>query len=665
MLVDFGRAGWLQKARSQPDKVRQVLQKVKTDGITTTMEAVRAKLDQPISLGYCAAGVVTDVGRAARGFTEGDRVVTNGPHAEYVRIPHTLAARIPDGVSMEAAAFTPLAAIGLQGIRLAQPTLGETVVVYGLGLIGLLTLQLARANGCRVIGIDRASDRLALAEQFGGIPVSADSGELAVARVLELTGGVGADAVLLALATSQDEPMHFAAAMSRKRGRLVLIGVTGLKLARDDFYKKELSFQVSCSYGPGRYDPAYEEGGGDYPLPFVRWTEQRNFDACLALMADGRLNPQPLISHRFSLDNTQQAYELVAGGGPSLGIVLEYPPEAHPVSHEVQVQRADALPAGARIGWIGAGNFSTRTLIPAFKAGGAILEGIASSGGVSASIAAREHGFVRAMSDAASLVADDRVDTLVVATRHDSHASWASRALRSGKHVFVEKPLSITEESLGEVMAAARASGCVLTVGFNRRFAPLTLALRKALTNRGARAITITVNAGRIPREHWTQDPVTGGGRIIGEACHFVDLARSIAGAPISTVAVVSSRQDDALPIDDITVISMAFSNGSVASIQYFANGHPSVPKERVEVYAGGTVAVIENWRRLRVFGARGGSGLLSQPQDKGHRACAAAFLHAVRDGGPLPIPLDELEEVSRWSIRAADLARGLTISGA
>ncbi|MDQ3226868.1 MAG: zinc-binding alcohol dehydrogenase, partial [Chloroflexota bacterium] len=365
MLVEFGRAGWIEKARSQPEKVQQVLSKIRTDGIVPTIDAVRAKLDDPVALGYCHAGIVREVGREVTAFKPGDRVVTNGPHAEYVRVAQTLAAKIPSGVSYEAAAFAPLAAIALEGLRLANPTLGETVVVYGLGPIGLLAVQLARAAGCNVIGIDRSAERCVLAEKFGATALHADEDTDVASAVTERTGGIGADFVLLTLATDSDDPVKHAANMSRKRGRIVLVGVTGLTLRRDDFYKKELSFQVSCSYGPGRYDPSHEESGIDYPLPYVRWTEGRNFSAVLNLMADGRLDPQPLITHRFPIHSAPSAYALITNGTPSLGIVLSYEEKKDEVdqSSRTLVLRKPSPAGKARVGFIGAGNFAARVLI--------------------------------------------------------------------------------------------------------------------------------------------------------------------------------------------------------------------------------------------------------------------------------------------------------------
>src|SRR5690242_10844857 len=657
MLIEFGRAGLLEKARRQPDKVKQVLDKVRTDGLSTTLSAVRAKLDQPIPLGYCNAGVVIDAG-AASGFSPGDRVVTNGAHAEYVRVARTLAARIPPGVTFEQAAFTPVAAIGLQGIRLAAPTLGETVVVYGLGLIGLLTVQLLRANGCRVLGIDRDAGRLALAERLGAVAIDGAEGDT-VARVLAHTNDAGADAVLLTLASDSDEPIHHAAQLARQRGRLVLVGVTGLALRRDDFYKKELSFAVSCSYGPGRYDPGYEEQGVDYPLGHVRWTEQRNFDAVLALMADGRLDPAPLISHRFAFDRVHGAYDVVAGGEPSLGVVLSYPerrdsapaPALRTITH---TSPSTALGATS-VAIIGAGNFAVRTLLPALRDDGVRLHTIASGNGTSAAIAAQKFGFERVTTDLDAVFDSPDIDAVFVLTRHDTHADLAHRALRSGKHVFVEKPLGLTEEEVARVADAARASDRMLMVGFNRRFAPLTVELQRKLAGRGGPLATvITVNAGAIPRDHWTQDAEQGGGRVVGEACHFIDLARALTGGPIVALHTTSAHGRDGRAVNDIATLSLSFGEGSVSAIHYIASGARSYPKERVECFFDGRTVSIDNWRRLRDWGSaipwRVGAGT----QDKGHADELRAWLRAIRSGGPAPIPLDEIIEVSRWAVHAA-----------
>lgn len=663
MLVDFGRSNLLEKARKQPEKVRQVLDKVRTDGLGPTLEAVRSKLEQPIPLGYCQAGVVVDVGAEVAGFRKGDRVVTNGPHAELVRVPWTLAARIPEGVEFSAAAFTPLAAIGLQGLRLAAPTLGETVVVYGLGLIGLLSVQLARASGCRVIGIDRIPERVRMAEASGAIPLLAGDTTDLPAAVEALTGGVGADIVLLTLATDSDEPVHQAAVMCRKRGRIVLVGVSGLGLRRDDFYKKELSFQVSCSYGPGRYDPSYEDGGVDYPLPFVRWTEARNFAAVLDLMASGRLDPMPLVTHRFPFEEAVKAYDLITGGEESLGILLDYAPREEDRTSSDRITVLDASPIQASrgvLGCIGAGNFASRMLVPAFTKAGATLHTVASSGGTTAAIVARKHGFRKAASDVQAILAEPEIDTVAVATRHDSHARLVVEALRAGKHVFVEKPLALTMDEMDQVEAAARDAGRVLCVGFNRRFAPLVLKARKALQGRaGPLVALLTVNAGTIPPDHWTRDTVVGGGRLLGEGCHFLDLARCLIGAPIHELSVTpaSSRSG---PLDDVALVQVGFTDGSSASIHYLANGNKSYPKERVELFWDGKILALDNFRRLRGWGLSvPHGGLWGGGQDKGHNALVAAFVSAVRGEGPPPIPLEEILEVSRWAVRMGELSLG------
>jgi predicted dehydrogenase/NADPH:quinone reductase-like Zn-dependent oxidoreductase len=660
-IVEFGRGSMLAKARQQPAKVRQVLDKARTEGVAATIDAVRSKLAEPVALGYCHAGIVVDDHVASR-YAPGTRVVTNGPHAEYVAVPHNLAARIPEGVPFDVAAFTPLAAIGLQGIRMAAPTLGETVVVYGLGLIGLLTVQLLRASGCRVLGVDTNDARLALARQFGADVLDARGGDV-TATVLALTGGVGADAVLLTLAADSDEPVHNAAAMSRKRGRIVLVGVTGLSLRRDDFYAKELSFAVSCSYGPGRYDPSYEDEGHDYPIGFVRWTEQRNFDAVLRLMADGALDPRPLISHRFPFDAAPAAYDLLTSPEPSLGIVLDYPDRggATPTGAD-RVRDVKAAPAAATpysVGVVGAGSFGSRVLIPALAASGARLRAVASSRGTSAAVAARRHGFERVATDLGALFDDPAVDTVAILTRHDSHADLALRALRAGKHVFVEKPLALTDGHLDELEAEVARGGRLLTVGFNRRFAPLARAMRAQLSRRaGPASLVLTVNAGAVPREHWVHSPAAGGGRIAGEACHFIDLARFLVGSPIRALTTVPAVGRDGAAVDDVAHLTIAFADGSTAVVHYLANGSPAFPKERVEAFADGRVWQIDNWRRLRAWGGgTAAGGMLSRP-DKGHADELRAFAAAVRAGGPPPIPYDELFEVSRWTLRAAEAAR-------
>jgi predicted dehydrogenase/threonine dehydrogenase-like Zn-dependent dehydrogenase len=666
MLVDFGRAGWVAKARQQPDKVRQVLEKVGTDGLVPTIEAVRSKLDQPLALGYCNVGVVLEVGADVRGIAPGERVVSNGAHAELVAIQRNLSALIPANVSDDEAAFVVLAAIALQGVRLAMPTLGERFVVTGLGLIGLITVQLLRANGCRVLGIDPDPVKAELARRFGADVVALDRGEDPLEVAESFTQGQGIDGVLITASTQSNEPVSQAAKMCRQRGRIVLVGVTGLQLNRADFFKKELTFQVSCSYGPGRYDPQYEEQGNDYPLGFVRWTEQRNFEAVLDMMSTGRLDVRPLISHRFALDVAPAAYDLLsAGTTPYLGILLEYPAaEIHRVEARTVVL-AEPTSVGKsvgrlRIAFIGAGNYAGRVLIPAFAASDAQFTAIASSGGVTAAHFGRKFGFARATTDTNALIASDDVDVIVVATRHDSHAGLVARALEAGKDVFVEKPLAINKEELERIAAAQSASGGRhVMVGFNRRFAPQVVKMKSLLMGvREPKSFIVTVNAGSIPAAHWTQDPRLGGGRIIGEGCHFVDLLRFLVGHPIESARVQSLGGAAGSIRDDKVAIVLSFTDGSWGTIHYLANGHRAFPKERVEVFCAGRILQLDNFRRLRGYGWQGFKAMNLWRQDKGQKACVAAFMHAVGTGAATPIAFEELLEVARVTIELGEAAR-------
>lgn len=658
MLVDFGKAGWISKAMQQPDKVRMVWDKMKTDGVLPTVEAVFSKLDQPLPLGYCNVGTVVDVGAGVQGFKVGDRVASNGKHADVVSVPVNLCARVPDRVSDEDAAFTVLGAIALQGIRLVQPTLGEAVVVTGMGLIGIVTSQLLRAHGCRVLGIDYDPAKLELARRFGAETVDLSAGEDPVAAADRFSRGRGVDAVIITAATRSNEPMHQAALMCRKRGRIVLVGVTGLELSRDDFFKKELTFQVSCSYGPGRYDPNYEDKGQDYPFGFVRWTEQRNLEAVLDMMSDGRLDVSTLVSHRFPIDDAQGAYELISGSAPSLGILLSYPTPT--TGEEAVLRRTVDLPKsvggaksdGVAVSFLGAGNYATAVLIKAFREAGASLRSVASSGGVSGMHAGRTFGFESTTTDSGSLFSDPRTDAIVVTTRHDSHAGFVLQAIETGKHVFVEKPLCLTLDEADRIESAmaAAAKPIVLMVGFNRRFAPQVQRMQSLLRGAaGPKSFVMTVNAGAIPADHWTQDAEQGGGRIVGEGCHFIDLIRFLAGSPIESV----QRSTMGSPTADTTTFTMRFADGSIGTVHYFSNGCKAFPKERLEVFASGGVLQLDNFRRLQGFGWKGFKKLNLWRQDKGQQACARAFLAAVR-GDAVPIPLEQVLEVARASIRIA-----------
>ncbi len=662
MLVEFGKGNLLSKARQQPEKVKQVLQKMRTDGVGATLEAVASKLDQPIALGYCNVGRVVETGKGVSGFAASDRVVSNGNHAEIVTVPQNLCAKIPDNVSDEAAAFTVLGAIGLQGIRLVKPTLGECVVVTGLGLIGLLTVQMLRAQGCRVLGIDPDPSRLELAKQFGAETVNLSAGEDPLSAAMTFSRGRGVDAVLITASTQSNDPVSQGAQMCRKRGRIVLVGVTGLDLDRADFYEKELSFQVSCSYGPGRYDPDYEERGHDYPVGFVRWTEQRNFEAILDLMASGSLDVETLISHRFAIDDGAKAMELLTADEPSLGIVLRFATgddDAPDLARSVSL----GSPVGeglARVAFLGAGNYASRVLIPAFQSAGAVLDTVVTSGGVSGVHFGRKFGFATATTAVEETLENDAINTVVIATRHDTHANQVLAALRAGKHVFCEKPLCLTLDELGTIEAEAKARPDQhLMVGFNRRFAPQIATMKTLLDQISVpKSLIMTINAGNIPADHWTQDTEVGGGRIIGEACHFIDLLRYLVGAPISDSHVVAMGAHPAVAVrDDKAMITLTFADGSTGAIHYLANGHNSVAKERLEVFADGRVLQLDNFKRLTAHGWKG-QNQNKRNQDKGQDACAAAFVEAVKTGGPPPIPIDELIESSRVAIEIAEELR-------
>lgn len=510
-----------------------------------------------------------------------------------------------------------------------------------------------------MLGIDFDASRLELARRFGAETVDLAAGADPVAAGMAFSRGRGMDAVLVAAATHSNEPMRQAAQMSRKRGRIVLVGVTGLELARSDFYEKELSFQVSCSYGPGRYDAAYEEGGQDYPAGYVRWTEQRNFEAVLDMLADGRLDLKPLISHRFEFAEAARAYGLLAADQPSLGILLDYAGGADqgPAFHatRIEVTPRGGTVAPAVVGFIGAGNYATQILIPAFRKSPARLKTVASALGVSGVHAARKYRIEEAATDARGVLTDSEINTVVIATRHDSHARFIIEALEAGRHVFVEKPLCIDLQQLEAVSAAHAKASRLLMVGFNRRFAPQIVRVKQLLKGASEpKAFVMTVNAGRIPPEHWTQDPAVGGGRLVGEGCHFIDLLRFLAGAPIVAVQAACIGR-----MDDRTSFTLTFGDGSIGTVHYLANGHKSFPKERLEVFCGGRILQLDNFRKLRAFGWPGFRRMNLWRQDKGNEACVAAFVAAVGSGGAAPIPFEELHEVARVSLEIVQALRG------
>lgn len=656
MLVDFGKANLIDKARAQPDKVKMVLEKVQTDGLMTTVEAVKSKLAQPLPLGYCNVGVIDNIGTGVELFQKGDRVVSNGPHADVVRVAKNLVAKIPNNVSDEEASFTVVASIGLQGIRLANPTMGECFVVTGVGLIGLLTVQMLRAQGCRVLAIDFDQDKLELAKAYGAEICNLGMGEDPVAAGMSFSRGAGVDGVIITASTKSNDPVTQAARMSRKRGRIILVGVTGLELSRADFYEKELTFQVSCSYGPGRYDPSYEEQGNDYPLAFVRWTEQRNFEAILDMMSGGQLDVKPLITHRFKFENASDAYDLLTTDKSALGILLQY--DSTPANrHDKSIRLGSTTnytQSEPVIGFVGAGNYASRMLIPAFKQAGAQFHSIATSGGINGVIHGEKSGFEHATTDTQAMIDNPVINTIAIATRHNSHAYFVEKALKAHKNVFVEKPLAITYEELEVVKSAYyESASSKLMVGFNRRFSPQVQKMKQLLTPiKEPKSFIMTMNAGSIPANHWTQDTSVGGGRIIGEACHFIDLMRYLAGSEVISVQARRMGDSNAVEItEDKAAIILGFADGSFGTIHYLANGAASFPKERIEVFAAGATLQLDNFIKLKGFGWKGFKKLNLWKQDKGQTNCAKAFINSIKSGEASPISAEELFEVAKVTI--------------
>ena len=651
MLVEFGKSNLLSKAKQQPDKVKQVLDKVKTDGLKPTLDAVFNKLGEPLALGYCNVGKVIAVGEGVSEFKVGDRVASNGKHAEFVSVPKNLVVHIPEGVSDEEAAFTVIGSIGLQGIRLLNPTFGETVVVVGLGLIGLITAQLLIANGCQVIGVDIDDNKLNLSKNWGVIPFNPKEGDV-VKFVENITGFVGADGVVITASAKSDEIISQAARMSRKRGRIILVGVVGLNLSRAEFYEKELTFQVSCSYGPGRYDDNYEQQGLDYPLPFVRWTERRNFEAILQAIALGKVRVNELISEVVPLEDYLQIYGEI-GLSKSIASILRYneSPNVNP-SNTVKLNSSNFQGAKGVIGIIGAGNFTKMTMLPKLKGSGANFKYIASQGGVTGTALAQKYGFSHSTTDYREILNDSDVDLVLVTTRHNSHAKFSEEILLAGKHVFVEKPLALNTEELERVIAAQQASGKTITVGFNRRFSPHSEKI-KSLLGQAPMNVVATMNAGFIPANVWVHDLKVGGGRIVGEACHYIDLITYFTGSKVKSVCMNAMGVNPEENTDNASIL-LKYENGSTGVINYFANGSKSYEKERVEVFSQERTVILENFRRTTGFGFNGFSKLKTS-SDKGHTTQFKRLIERVKSGGEPLIPLEEIINTTKASFAAIE----------
>jgi polar amino acid transport system substrate-binding protein len=668
MAVDMGKKSLLGKARERPDLVKQVIQKARNEGFVNTFNAVRTRLGTSLALGYSAAGIVAGVGADVTEFRVGDRVACAGlgfaSHAEMLAVPRNLCMRLPDEVSFEAGAFGTLGAIALQGVRLAEPTLGESVVVIGLGLLGQIAVQLLKANGCRVFGIDLDQKKVDLARELG-----ADDGTISNAEaqgaVMAWSRGRGADAVLITAATESNQPVELAGEVSRLKGRVVAVGSVGLDVPRNLYFKRELTLKISMSYGPGRYDPDYEERGHDYPFAYVRWTEGRNIEAFLDLLAEGRVRVEPLITHRFAIEEGERAYQLITGEAkePYLGILLRYDTE-HELERRIELrkparERKHATPA-VRLGLIGAGNYARTMLLPHFKAAGVDFRAIATRSGVSARDIGERYSFQYCAAGADEVIADPEVNLVVIATRHDLHAELARRALERGHHVFVEKPLALSDEELDSVLAAAADSEAQLMVGFNRRFSPLARAAREFFKGRTTPlSLSYRVNAGRIPRAHWVHDPLEGGGRIIGEVCHFVDLMQFLTGASTTRVYAesIASRNHETVDEDSV-FITLRFADGSNGSIAYLSEGDKAMPKERLEIFGEGKSFVLDDFRSATSFREGREESTKLRNQDKGQADEVRSLCALVLEGGRAPIALDDLAATTRATFRILESLR-------
>lgn len=650
MLVEFGKASLIQKARQQPDKVKMVLDKVKAEGLMPTLETVFNKLEQPLPLGYCNVGKVIAVGEGVSSFKIGDRVASNGQHGEFVCIPQNLVAHIPDSLTDEEAAFTVIGAIGLQGIRLIKPTMGETIVVIGLGLIGLLTAEMLIANGCKVIGYDLDDTKVEIAKSKGVKAFNPLKGNDPVKYVLENTNNVGSDGVIITASAKTNDIISQAAQMSRQRGRIILVGVIGLNISRADFYEKELSFQVSCSYGPGRYDDDYEQKGIDYPLPFVRWTEKRNFETVLQLIETGKLKVKELISEIVPLEKYDEIYGNI-GQSKSIATIIKYNENNTP-DHSIAVNKKELKVNNGVIGLIGAGNFTKMTLLPALKGTDAQIKHIVSSGGVNGTALAKKHNIAQSTTDYDLVLNDKDVNLVMITTRHNLHANMVIEALNKGKHVFVEKPLALNIEELQNIEAAYKTSQGTLMIGFNRRFSPHTQKMKSIIGNSPMNVIA-TMNAGAIPANVWVHDMAVGGGRIIGEACHYLDLIVYLTGSKIKSICMNALGDNPEENTDNASIL-VKLENGSTGVINYFANGAKSYSKERLEVYSQEKTLTMDNFIKTTGYGTKGFSKLKTK-LDKGHKNQFATILSELKKGTVELIPYEELINVTKASFAAIE----------
>lgn len=664
MVVEFAEKSYLGKARSRPDLVKQTLDKAKREGLMPTVQAVFNRLDQPMALGYSSAGTIVALGKNMPGFKVGQRVACAGGgyavHAEYNVVPRNLLTPLPKNVDFESAAFTTLGAIALHGLRLAEPQLGENVAVIGLGLLGLLTIQMAAAAGCRVLGIDLDPKRIALASALNLEAVARPQAESASQA---FTSNRGFDSVIICADTPSNDPIELAGVIARDRAKIVATGAVGLNFPRKVYYEKELSFINSRSYGPGRYDASYEENGNDYPIGYIRWTEGRNFQAVVDLLSSRKLKVESLITHRFNIEDGVKAYEVITGKRKEafLGVLLKYPEEkvsGVPVSRITFKQLDAGKHDTVKLGVLGAGLYANATLLPVIKHHKDFeLVGIASSGGLHAQHSGKKFGFQYATSSEDEIINDPQINTVAILTRHDSHAELVIKALKAGKHVFVEKPLAITPEQLKKIKKQLSVTNRQLLVGFNRRFSPLAKSLSNFLAKRNEPLHAhYRVNAGYIPLNHWTQDENIGGGRIIGEACHFIDLITYLVGEPPVSAAARALPGQGKYKEDNVSM-TFTFPDGSIGVVDYLANGDKSFPKERLEVFCEGGIAILDDYVSLTTI-KDGAKKMQSGAQDKGWREEMSALADAIKNGGQPPIPYAHLIGVTKATFAAVESLR-------
>ena len=665
MLLKFGNSNLIGKVKQQPEKVAQVLNKIKTDGIISAYESVTSRLNEPMPLGYSNVGIIEEIGSNIKDLSIGDRVVSNGPHADVVVVPRKLCSKIPIEVDDTQAVFTIVASIALQGIRLLDPKIGETVAVFGVGLIGNLTIQILLANGCKVLAFDFDSEKLSIVEGYGASVFNlSDQASDPVDFALHASNSQGVDGVLITASTNSNDPVDFGARMSKKRGKIILVGVSGLELKRELFYKKELSFQVSCSYGPGRYDTNYEILNNDYPFAHVRWTQNRNFEAILNLLSQKKIDTKNLVTSVFDFADAANAYESILDNPLSLGVLLSYNhsyESKNKITHHSQPKLVELNEIILSL--VGAGNYASRVLMPAINKINCRKEYLVSINGANAAIQAKKNYFEYSASDINEVLESGKSNLVVIATRHDSHAELTIRSLKAGKNVFVEKPLAINTQELEDIkliMDSFKSSEFLsapqLMVGFNRRFSPHSIKAKEAIANdMNPKSICISVNAGFIESSHWTQDRKAGGGRIIGEVCHFIDLARFFIGKEITSwnASAMEQRSLQSNPKDTCS-ITLNFSDGSLATIMYFANGSPDYPKEKIDIFSSGKIVQINNFKNTSFFGYKNKKNVNSWKQNKGQMECLSAFAGSLNSAKTL-IPFDELYEVSKISIEISE----------